>query len=161
MVNILYKFENNILLECFDMISRLHYNRIIKYITGDKRTMTLESIMSAINTGDGVDIMKEAHSSISTIKDEVFYVQPNYDEIKKDSEAKFIIFSAPGASGKSALAKYIAFKHKGIYWDLSQITLGENSFHGTLWRALNQDGFINYFQVTIQNPLFEDEVRAS
>ena len=146
MVNILYKFENNILLECFDMISRLHYNRIIKYITGDKRTMTLESIMSAINTGDGVDIMKEAHSSISTIKDEVFYVQPNYDEIKKDSEAKFIIFSAPGASGKSALAKYIAFKHKGIYWDLSQITLGENSFHGTLWRALNQDGFINYFQ---------------
>ena len=85
MVNILYKFENNILLECFDMISRLHYNRIIKYITGDKRTMTLESIMSAINTGDGVDIMKEAHSSISTIKDEVFYVQPNYDEIKKDS----------------------------------------------------------------------------
>ena len=102
--------------------------------------MTLESIMSAINTGDGVDIMKEAHSSISTIKDEVFYVQPNYEEIKKDSEAKFIIFSAPGASGKSALAKYIAFKHKGIYWDLSQITLGENSFHGTLWCFL-QDLF--------------------
>ncbi len=128
------------------MISQMHYNRIEKYFTGDKKTMTLESIMSSINVNEQISIVEEAHTSISLVLEEGFYVQPKYSEIKNDSKAKFIIFSAPGASGKSALAKYISYKYKGIYWDLSQITLGENSFHGTLWRAMKQDGFIKYFE---------------
>lgn len=107
--------------------------------------MTLENILLSIGIGEKISVVNGAHPSISIIDDDVFYVQPNYNEIKGHLKSKFIIFSAPGASGKTALAKYISNKYKGIYWDLSQITLGENSFHGTLWRALNQDGFINYF----------------
>lgn len=108
--------------------------------------MTLESILSSINVkNEQISLAKDVHASISVIQSNVFYVQPKYIEIKNNPKAKFVIFSAPGASGKSALAKYISYKYKGIYWDLSQITLGENSFHGTLWRAMKQEGFIRFF----------------
>ena len=56
-----------------------------------------------------------------------------------------MLFSAPGASGKSALAEYIAHKYHGLYWNLAKIRLGENSFHGTLWRAMEQDKLLNFF----------------
>jgi hypothetical protein len=115
------------------------------FIFGGRQKMTLESIFLSIKNGEVISVAESAHTSISIIEDGVFYVQPNYNEIKRNTKSKFIIFSAPGASGKTALAKYVSNKYKGIYWDLSQITLGENSFHGTLWRALNQEGFINYF----------------
>ena len=127
------------------MLSNKYQRRVEKYILGGRQKMTLESILLSIKNGDAISVAKNAHSSISIIEDGVFYVQPNYNEIKRNTKSKFIIFSAPGASGKTALAKYVSNKYKGIYWDLSQIALGENSFHGTLWRALNQDGFINYF----------------
>ena len=110
------------------MLSNKYQRRIEKYILGGRQKMTLESILLSIKNGEAISVAESAHSSISIIED-----------------GKFIIFSAPGASGKTALAKYVSNKYKGIYWDLSQIALGENSFHGTLWRALNQDGFINYF----------------
>jgi len=127
------------------MLSNKYQRRIEKYILGGRQKMTLESILLSIKDGEAISVAESAHSSISIIEDGVFYVQPNYSEIKRNTKSKFIIFSAPGASGKTALAKYVSNKYKGIYWDLSQISLGENSFHGTLWRALNQEGFINYF----------------
>ena len=129
----------------FDMLGELHYNIIKKYITGEKRKMTLEGILSKLRDCNEAQILEGAHPSIARITQELFYVQPNYEEIHNSRQAKFILFSAPGASGKSALAKYVAYKHKGLYWDLAKITLGENSFHGTLWRAMKQDKLYQYF----------------
>lgn len=120
------------------------YDRYNLYVTEDK-LMTLESIFSQLEIGTSIKLSKNSHQSVKVITDNVFYVQPSYSEIRENNRAQFVIFSAPGASGKSALAKYIAKQYKGIYWDLSQISLGENSFHGTLWRALGQEGFVNFF----------------
>lgn len=121
-----------------------YYNRFNIYITEDK-IMTLESIFSQIEKSTGIELSKNVHKSVNIIDNDVFYVQPAYSEIKRNNNAKFVIFSAPGASGKSALARYIVSQYGGIYWDLSQIELGENSFHGTLLRALGQDGFVDFF----------------
>lgn len=107
--------------------------------------MTLEGILSKLGNCNEVQILEGAHPSIARITKELFYVQPNYEEIHSSRQARFILFSAPGASGKSALAKYIAYKYKGLYWDLAKITLGENSFHGTLWRAMKQDKLYEFF----------------
>jgi hypothetical protein len=55
-----------------------------------------------------------------------------------------MLFSASGATGKSALAKHIANKCNGIYWNLAQIKLGENSFHGTLAKAVGFENISSY-----------------
>lgn len=108
--------------------------------------MTLESIMAKVDRCNDLVLAESVHESLTKIESPVFYVAPKYNEIHNASDAKFILFSAPGASGKSTLAKYIAHKYGGLYWNLARITLGENSFHGTLWRAMQQDQLLNYFQ---------------
>lgn len=128
------------------MLGELHYNIIKKYIIGERKKMTLECILSKLGDCNEAQILGGAHPSITKITEESFYVQPNYEEIYcSKRQARFIIFSAPGACGKSALAKYLAYKYKGLYWDLAKIALGENSFHGTLWRAMQQDKLYQYF----------------
>lgn len=128
------------------MISELHYNMIKMYLSKEKKFMTIDSIISKINPKGKIELLTEAHASIKKIDKEVFYVEPKYEEIYTERDAKFILFSAPGASGKTALAKHIAYKKDCFYWDLSQIKLGENSFHGTLWRAIGQDKLSDYFE---------------
>jgi len=44
----------------------------------------------------------------------------------------FIIISAPGAVGKTALAKHIAAQKNYVLWDLGRLKLGDNSFVGTV-----------------------------
>ncbi len=44
----------------------------------------------------------------------------------------FVIISAAGAMGKSALARYIAYEKGAHVWDVSRLTLGTNTFRGTL-----------------------------
>ncbi|GLB30102.1 hypothetical protein LAD12857_20250 [Lacrimispora amygdalina] len=107
--------------------------------------MTLESILSGLKVCNAVELSDNAHESITKINKEVFYVQPKYEQISVDQKARFMLFSAPGASGKSALAEHIAHKYHGLYWNLAKIRLGENSFHGTLWRAMEQDKLLNFF----------------
>lgn len=131
------------------MISELHYNMIRTYLSKEKKVMTIDSIISKISSEGKIELLPEAHASIKMINKEVFYVEPKYEEIFTERNAKFILFSAPGASGKTALAKHIAYKKNCLYWDLSQIRLGENSFHGTLWRAIGQDKLSDYFEQII------------
>lgn len=108
--------------------------------------MTIDSIIAKVNPKAQIKLLPEAHKSIKLIEDDIFYIETSYEEINNTKNAKFILFSAPGASGKTALAKYIAHKKGCLYWDLSQIKLGENSFHGTLWRALGQNKLSGYFE---------------
>lgn len=127
------------------MLSRMHYNIIKSFHSKEKIYMTLESILSKIEICNSIELLENAHESVRVLKDEVFYVQPKYEEIVTGQKARFIIFSAPGAAGKSALAKYITYKYHGLYWDLAKIKLGENSFHGTLWRAMKQEKLVEFF----------------
>lgn len=86
----------------------------------------------------------EKHDSISFIDSPQFYIKPIFIDISRKDDAKFLLFSAPGATGKSALAKYIAGQFNALYWDLSKIRLGENSLHGTLIRSMGTKGFADF-----------------
>lgn len=127
------------------MLGYMNYNVIQEYINKEKKRMTLESITAKLGECISASLLDGAHESIMKINKPVFYVAPKYEVIHNESNAKFVLFSAPGASGKSTLAKHIAYKYSGLYWDLAKISLGENSFHGTLWRAMQQDELLKYF----------------
>lgn len=128
------------------MIDNFHYNMIKEYKAKEKRYMTIESIISKIDPKSSIELLPGAHPSLKNIDEEVFYIQPTYEEIISKKNSRFLLFSAPGASGKTALAKFIARKKMGLYWDLSQIKLGDNSFHGTLLRAIGADKLAGYFE---------------
>ena len=107
--------------------------------------MNLNTILNKLDPGkcSTVVLKQEAHDSISLFNEEVYYIEPEYNEIKWEPNSHIIIFSAPGASGKTQLAQYLAYKYHGLYWNLAKIILGENSFVGTLFKALND---INRFR---------------
>ena len=91
-----------------------------------------------------VALGESRHMSISRIDECEFYVKPLLNEVKSVREHKILLCSAPGATGKSALAKYVSSVFRGVYWDLSKIKLGENSLHGTLMRAMGSGGFADF-----------------
>lgn len=119
------------------MISYWHYNISKNSIW--RKNMSLEGIISKLEYCKDLQLLQEKHDSISLIEKDVFYIEPIFKVFKENINAKFILFSAPGATGKTALAEYLAHKMNGVYWDLSHIKLGENSLHGTLARALGYD----------------------
>lgn len=58
--------------------------------------------------------------------------------------AKFILFSAPGATGKGKLAYHMSEEYDALYWDLSKIRLGTNSFVGSILSAVGNDNYSSY-----------------
>lgn len=84
-------------------------------------------------------------------KKEPFFISPDFLEINTEMDidaekAKFILFSAPGATGKTTLAKYISYKLNALYWDLSQLRLGTNSFTGSIVKAVTAVKYSSFIQ---------------
>ena len=106
--------------------------------------MKLNEIIDFNKTYTSFDLKDEAHPSLSKV-DGIFYVEPQFNIINNMEKSRFALFSAPGASGKSTLAKYIAYKTNNFYWNLAKIKLGENSLSGTLWDALDGNKIYDFF----------------
>ena len=115
--------------------------------------MLFDNIFQADRKIKEVSLNQEKHISLSQIDNAQFYIKPLFLDICTDNNSKFILFSAPGATGKSALAKFIAHKFKALYWDLSKIKLGENSLHGTLIRAMGTSGFTDFLSAFKQGEI--------
>lgn len=112
--------------------------------------MNLDVILQNLSKCTRYSLLDEVSNYLFYIDDDVFYVAPSFNEIKTDNKIstlnpRFILFSAPGATGKSCLAKYIAHKYNAIYWDTSKLKLGENTFDGSL---LNMVGPAEYSRFT-------------
>ena len=52
---------------------------------------------------------------------------------------RFILFSAPGATGKTALAQHICYSKHGIYWDLPDSKVAEFSLQGAIQNAIGAE----------------------
>lgn len=124
-----------------------NYNvyRYLLSIRGEKQ-MTFESIFGLLHAKYQVPLTDDKDPSISLITEEPFYIKPVFEDIKLKRDARILVISAPGATGKSALAKYLAHHFSSIYWNLAEITLGDNSFVGTLVRSLGTDNFSSFTQ---------------
>ena len=106
--------------------------------------MTLESIFANKKVGKKYELLPSAHPSITATIEEPFFINTQIFDIKREQNPKMLIFSAPGATGKSTLAKYLAYKYNGIYWNLANIQIGDNTFHGTLHRAFGIESIAEF-----------------
>lgn len=113
--------------------------------------MELDYILTFHNLSkaDYYPLSPEPNSFVQYISEEPFYVSPSFADVYNPNsvlvnQPKVILFSATGAMGKSALAKYLAYKLKGLYWNLSRMTLGHNTFHGTLIRCIGDSNFSSF-----------------
>ena len=77
----------------------------------------------------------EDYSTLQIITEEDFFYPAPLRQIQKDEQSRFILFSAPGAVGKTSLAKYIAHEYGGLYWNLSSTQLGGRAFAGEIAHA--------------------------
>lgn len=114
--------------------------------------MLLDAILAPLKEKSLVKLIPETtHPSITQIFQNPFYISPSFSEVTIDKrqpkkDAKFILFSAPGATGKSALAKYLAYKFNAIYWNLAEIKLGDNSFTGTILKAVGAIAYSSFVE---------------
>ena len=120
----------------------LEYN-ITKYINSilGVQTMVLDAVLSKYDKCQKYTLNNEVSDYICYIEKEPFYVMPTISDIKTEKTAsslnpKFVLFSAPGATGKSSLATYIAIRFDAIYWNLAKVKLGTNSFAGSILNAV-------------------------
>ncbi len=124
--------------------------------TGEE-TMNLEGILSTIQVKDNKFNFNQDYPTIRYITKEEYtedvykYTEPIFNDASSSSyNVKFILFSAPGATGKTALAKHICYKKNGVYWDLPDNKVAEYSFEGAISKAV---GFshISSFVESIEN----------
>lgn len=129
------------------MRKNFYYN-VISYINSivGVEPMTIDGILTDYTSCKKYALNDSVSAYMEYVDREPFYISPSFNNVKTDNKIstlnpKFILFSAPGATGKSSLAKHIAYKYSAIYWNLSKIKLGTNSFAGSI---LNAVGAANY-----------------
>lgn len=79
------------------------------------------------------------YSVLQVISDEEFYYPSPVSPVPLGEEGvanKFILFSAPGAVGKTALAKHISHKYGAFYWNVALKPVGGTSFAGEIAHAV-------------------------
>lgn len=114
-----------------------------KSIENEVALMTLDGIFSHISKKTKKFEMNSKNRTIHYVNEteyisELFkYVEPEFHlASEENNDARFIIFSAPGATGKTALAKYISYELNGVYWNLPDNKIAEYSFQGALSEAV-------------------------
>ena len=113
------------------------------------KTMNVSAAITELQKSKKYDISKEVSTYIKYVKNESFYIDQTVQDIRLDGKlptknAKFILFSAPGATGKSKLAYHMSEEYDALYWDLSKIRLGTNSFVGSILSAVGNDNYSSY-----------------
>lgn len=118
----------------------------------ERENMNLGSILSTVNDNGGIFDLNPDFQTIRYINEEEYiqdvykYVEPAFKEVTTCNNAKFILFSAPGATGKSALAKHISYTRKGIYWDLPENKVAEYSFQGEIMKAVGNANVSHFIE---------------
>ena len=118
----------------------------------EAQEMSLDHILRNANAGDDALALNEKFRTIRYISDKEYYddvykyVEPLFSLASADNlSPRFIIFSAPGATGKTALAKYICHHKGGIYWDLPDNKVAEYSLQGALQNAVGIENLSTFY----------------
>lgn len=128
----------------------LNYN-VPKYINslGRRTQMTIEGILSQLNICKTYSLSEAVSPYMYYVEQKPFYVPSEITDIKTNLRIstvnpKFVLFSAPGATGKTALANHIAYAKKAIYWDLAKFKIGTNSFFGTILKGVGSKKYSEF-----------------
>jgi len=93
-----------------------------------------------------IDVTSTSCDSIQLITEDPHYIKTMIKPIESNDRCQFVLFSAPGAVGKTALAKFVAYKTKGLYWDLSKLVIGDNTFIGTIYESVGLEKIDQYIK---------------
>ena len=93
-----------------------------------------------------IDVTSSSCDSIQLITEDPHYIETMIKPIESNDRCQFVLFSAPGAVGKTALAKFVAYKTKGLYWDLSKLVIGDNTFIGTIYESVGLEKIDQYIK---------------
>lgn len=96
--------------------------------------MKLEEVLSAIKKCDIPNLQN--YSTLQKINEKEFYYPSPLRQICSENDSRVILFSAPGAVGKTALAKHIAYNYGGLYWNVALKPIGGTSFAGEITHAV-------------------------
>lgn len=121
------------------------YRRLCKGVD----IMTIEGVVTNYQKCQKYVLSNNVSSYLKYVDNEPFYVATDIYDVKTDKRMstlnpKFVLFSAPGATGKSALAEYVAHRFNALYWDLSKLRLGTNSFSGSILQAIGPENYSDF-----------------
>lgn len=113
--------------------------------------MNLSDILNEIGNKNEKLVLNDRFKTISYVEKERYenevgeYVEPQFRHIcTTGNSPKFILFSAPGATGKSALALHICYLNNCIYWNLPDNKIAEYSFQGAIQKAAGLHGISTF-----------------
>lgn len=113
-------------------LSRLYNN--FNFIFEGGIFMKLDEVLSTVKKCE-IPTMQN-YSILQKISTKEFYYPSPLRQIRADIDSRIILFSAPGAVGKTALAKHIAYNYGGIYWNVASKHIGGTSFAGEITHAV-------------------------
>ena len=96
--------------------------------------MKLDEVLSTITKCDIPSLQN--YSTLQKINTKEFYYPSPLRQIRSEIDSRVILFSAPGAVGKTALAKHIAYNYGGLYWNVALKPIGGTSFAGEITHAV-------------------------
>ncbi len=97
--------------------------------------MDLDAILeNQMGNGTDLTLVDTAPKAVRLVKEPPFYIKPILGDVGEQTRlnSKVLLFSAPGATGKSALAKYISYKKNALLWDLSEDKIANHGFTGMI-----------------------------
>ena len=98
------------------------------------KRVKLETALRNIKKCDIPHLQDQA--TLKVINEEDFFYPPHLRQNRVDDDSRVILFSAPGAVGKTALAKHIAFHYGALYWNVASKPIGGTSFAGEITHAV-------------------------
>ena len=147
------------------MISLWLYNIVTENRQREDFIMNLDFILEKVGCGSGFSLVENHTKAVSIQQEPDFYIKPTLIDMSTPNNSKLILFSAPGATGKSALARYISYSKKALLWDLSMERIANHSFSGMLVESLGTkdfsrftEGLVNGSAVLVIDALDEAEL---
>jgi len=126
------------------MITYWLYNRIVEIQKNGGKKVLLDVVLDGMGTGKTLSLIDGHPKSVSTILQAPSYIKPSVTQISIQRKNKIILFSAPGATGKSALADYVAYSKRALKWDLAEDRIANHSLSGMLVESLGTKIFSQF-----------------
>lgn len=108
----------------------------------------LDRILAKLPAGYAEPLQHEADAAISISQPNPHFVKPPLREIHQPSgSCPILLISAPGAVGKTTLAGFISAEKQSHLWDLARLSLGSNTFLGTLAKGFGSSKLSDILQL--------------
>lgn len=110
----------------------------------------LATLPGSIHLEHGAD----AHPALAPAKGHPTFQPPTLKHLRGPfGSAPIVLIAAPGAVGKSTLARQIAGERGAWVWDLSKLHLGDNSFVGTIAQSFGPQALGNTLTALVEGRL--------